>query len=135
MLADVSDTSELDASVLVAEVVGLLNEAECYIVAPEDEQLEYLHRRAQALAAGGSSEQERPVAPRAAADAGYASSAGGVSPFAANPARTISSSARGTPATSTPVSAARSSGGYGHRRVGAGSSSRISRSSHAVSCW
>jgi hypothetical protein len=49
MLADVSDTSELDASVLVAEVVGLLNEAECYIVAPEDEQLEYLHRRAALL--------------------------------------------------------------------------------------
>jgi hypothetical protein len=35
--------------VLVAEVVGLLNEAECYIVAPEDEQLEYLHRRAALL--------------------------------------------------------------------------------------
>lgn len=49
MLADVSDTSELDASVLVAEVVGLLNEAECYIVAPEDEQLEYLYRRAALL--------------------------------------------------------------------------------------
>jgi hypothetical protein len=49
MQADVSDTSELDASVLVAEVVGLLNEAERYIVAPEDEQLEYLHRRAALL--------------------------------------------------------------------------------------
>lgn len=100
----------------------------------------------------GSSEQERPVAPRAAADVGYASSAGGVSPFAANPARTISSSARCTPATSTPVSAARSSGGYGPDpcrsmtcRIAtivsrswvcsaSGSSSRISRSSHAVSC-
>lgn len=46
MLADVDDTSELDASVLVAEVVDLLDEAECYIAAPEDERLESLHRRA-----------------------------------------------------------------------------------------